>query len=252
MTKIQKTFLSLLATSTAFCASAESLKENSFYLSGSLGSVLQNKIATENDDTDDDKFKSSKSKTAFEFGVGAGYYVTNKFRVEALFVKPFLNKTKWSDKQVDLGQTEFYEYAYLKPKVVSLQIRGYHDLINLSDIGRLYAGAGIGVSNVKAKRFDIDTQETVEDLGGGAAKRDGGPEGSFGGAARSIRGYDSDGWSDQSESPKSQPKDKKSFFDDLKDHLGKRFGAGNPKSDEKDKGGAAREPKEPSENYIVN
>src|SRR6476659_7180394 len=110
MTKIQKTLLGLLATTTALSAFAGETKEGNFYLQGSLGVFLQNKasnpfkvikaddadigelVSTGNTFTGADKTK--KPSMAFDMAIGAGYYVMDNFRIELVYSKPFLNNTK--------------------------------------------------------------------------------------------------------------------------------------------------------------
>ncbi|AVP87073.1 Putative adhesin [Candidatus Phycorickettsia trachydisci] len=153
MTKIQKTFLALLATATAFSASAEGSKEGNFYLSGALGLSLQNKVSKPKADGYDIKVKTPG--TAFEMGLGAGYYITDNFRTEIVFVKPFLNKSKIQNK-VSGSTDNFKDVTSFKLRVNAVQIRGAFDLIDIYDLGKAYVTGGIGLSNVSGKAVDSD------------------------------------------------------------------------------------------------
>lgn len=148
MTKIQKTFLALLATATAFSASAEGSKEGNFYLNGALGAFLQNKVSKPVVNGTD--FKVKKAGSAFDMSIGAGYYVTESFRAEILFAKPFLNKAKVQSKASNTTDN-LADYGTVKAKINSLQLRGAFDLIDISDLGKAYVTAGLGITNASGK-----------------------------------------------------------------------------------------------------
>lgn len=160
MTKIQKTFLALLATATAFSASAEGSKEGNFYLGAGLGGFMQqSKIFEETTFT-----KVKKPDLVFDTSAGVGYYVTDSVRVELAFAKPFLGKTKRTTTMND----EVQEVETSKIKVNSLQIRTYTDLFDISDFGKVYAGAGIGLSHTSGKLAweAQNTNKTVREASG--------------------------------------------------------------------------------------
>jgi len=168
MTKIQKTFLALLATATAFSASAEGSKEGNFYISGGLGTVLQDKIAKTRPIANADA-KMKKPGAAFEMGIGAGYYITDSFRVEVLFAKPFLNKSKATVQVRGTDATTGNPVSVsgnvnVKLHANSVQLRGYFDLVDIYDMGKAYVGAGLGATNLSGK---INAQVTTTDATAG-------------------------------------------------------------------------------------
>lgn len=157
---MKKTLLAILATACAFSASAENSKEGKLYLGGGFGGFLQNKVsASKKGDSDTVKYKSKTPDTAFEIGASAGYYILDNFRVEAVFSKPFLNKSRQQSNSSNAG---FKDYANVKLKVNSLQIRGYVDLVDIYDTAKLYAGAGIGLANVQGKRTLISNDNSYK------------------------------------------------------------------------------------------
>lgn len=157
---MKKTLLTILVTTYAFSASAETSKEGKFYLGGGLGGFLQNKVAaSKKGDTNTVKYKSKTPDTAFEIGASAGYYILDNFRVEAVLSKPFLNK---SMQQANILNEGFQDYANVKLRVHSLQIRGDVDLVDIYDKAKLYAGAGIGLANVQGKRTLISNNNSYK------------------------------------------------------------------------------------------
>jgi len=149
MTKMQKIFLSMLATASAFSfASADC----GYYLTGSAGALMSSKYVKSGLNSDTRKIQIKRSATALEFGIGAGYHVLDNLRVEALYVKPLLNDGKIQKK--DAGDADFSKLYSVKTNLDSLQLRGYYDLTDLKDFGKLYVGAGVGVSYLRGKLTD--------------------------------------------------------------------------------------------------
>lgn len=149
MTKMQKIFLSMLATAAAVSfANADC----GYYLTGSAGGFMPNKYSRSGLGSDTREIRSKKISSALEFSVGAGYQVMDNLRAELLYVKPLLNKGKIHKK--DSGDSDFTQLYSPKATLDSLQIRGYYDLAELKDFGKLYAGAGLGASYLKGQLTD--------------------------------------------------------------------------------------------------
>ncbi|AVP87298.1 hypothetical protein phytr_3450 [Candidatus Phycorickettsia trachydisci] len=160
MIKMQKKILGFLVVTTAFSASAESAKEGNFYFSGAVGAFLQEKAAMLFMESNE-QGTSKKPAAALEMGLGLGYYATENLRIEANFAKPFSNKSKVIIKFPIDGDILDATY-HIKTFVNSLQIKGYYDLFKLSDLTRIYVGAGIGLSNVTGKMKNIEDNKIVK------------------------------------------------------------------------------------------
>lgn len=149
MTKMQKIFLSMLATAAAVSfANADC----GYYLTGSAGGLMPHKSSKSGLDSSTRQIKIKRASSAVEFSVGAGYQVLDTLRAEVLYVKPLLNKGKIQ--KLDTGDSDFSDLYTIKPTLDSLQLRGYYDLAELKDFGKVYAGAGLGVSYLKGKLLD--------------------------------------------------------------------------------------------------
>lgn len=146
MTKMQKIFLSMLTTAAAVSfVNADC----GYYLTGSAGGFMPNKYSRSNLESATRQIKSKKISSALEFGIGAGYQVLDNLRAELLYVKPLLNKGKIHKK--DSGDSDFSQLYSAKAKLDSLQLRGYYDLAEVKDFGKVYVGAGLGISYLKGK-----------------------------------------------------------------------------------------------------
>jgi opacity protein-like surface antigen len=145
--KILLGFVATAAISTSAISFAE--ETNPFYVTVGGGALMGTKpSSTKEVDGEVTKFK--KPKTGGEFLFGAGYYVMDNVRVEAVFVKPVFGKSK--ARNYINAQLDPEDYGTrLKPDVNSLQLRGYVDVVDISDMGKLYVGAGLGWSQVKLK-----------------------------------------------------------------------------------------------------
>jgi len=85
---------------------------------------------------------------------GVGQYFTETIRVEVLFVKPWLAKMNFNVNEVDNTVTPSSTKSYpgtVSSHINSAQVRAYMDLFEICDLCKVYAGAGIGWSQVKAK-----------------------------------------------------------------------------------------------------
>jgi len=149
MTKMHKIFLSMLATASAISfANADC----GYYLTGSAGGFIPNKYAKSGLETSTRQIQVTRPAAAVEFSIGAGYHLGDDLRVEALYIKPLLNKGKIEKK--DTGDTSFSQLYSAKATLDSLQLRAYYDLAELKDFGKVYLGAGLGVSYLKGKLVD--------------------------------------------------------------------------------------------------
>jgi len=115
--------VAVLATSSAYAI------EDTFYVKAQAG---WSKMA---------KNKGLKSKNDVSFGVGAGYHVMDNARVDLTF-DHFVNPThKGKLNGADIK---------IKGDVNTLLLNGFVDLFD-ADIAKVFVGAGVGVSQVKAK-----------------------------------------------------------------------------------------------------
>ncbi len=151
MNKVQKLLLGLAATAVISPAFAEN--DYQFYLTLGGGAVMQNKYSSYTEEGVETKFK--KPKVAAELLLGVGYYVVENVRVEAVFVKPFINDSKAT---VTTGAQELNINEKVKGEINSLQVRGYFDVVDISDFGKAYVGAGLGWAQVKPKNT-MDTNQ---------------------------------------------------------------------------------------------
>jgi opacity protein-like surface antigen len=116
--------VAVLATSSAYAM------EDTFYVKAQAGWSKMTKQ------------KSMKSKNDVSFGVGAGYHVMDNARVDLTF-DHFVNPTH-KGKDVDGDNAKF------KGEINTLLLNGFVDLFD-ADIAKVFVGAGVGVSQVKAK-----------------------------------------------------------------------------------------------------
>jgi opacity protein-like surface antigen len=144
MNKIQKLLLGLAATAVISPVFAESNEQ--FYVTVGGGVVMQTKNSSETYNGMTAKFK--KPKTSGQMLVGVGYYAVENVRVEAVFVKPFVGDSKVN---ITDNAGNLLETGKLKGEINSLQVRGYVNLVDISDLGKLYAGAGLGWAQIKPK-----------------------------------------------------------------------------------------------------
>jgi len=181
MKKLQKLALALVASSSVLSASAFAA-DNQFYITAGGGVLFSDKqlnnfgngytVAGQTSATppaiaNTNTFTLKKAKTNAEMFVGVGYYVTDKIRAEAVFVKPWFGKQTINQSNVTVttpaggsaGQPVTTAYhGKLTSQVNSVQLKGYYDAFDIADMGKAYVGAGIGWSQVQAK---FDTNDAV-------------------------------------------------------------------------------------------
>ncbi|MDP4709204.1 MAG: outer membrane beta-barrel protein [Rickettsiaceae bacterium] len=116
----------LTTAAVAVLASSSALAiENDFFVKVNAGYSKMNKV------------KGAKAKNDMFFGIGAGYYVMDNVRADLTF-DHFVNPTfKKGGKKI-------------KGEVNTLLLNGFIDLFDIS-IAKVFVGAGIGGSQVKAK-----------------------------------------------------------------------------------------------------
>jgi outer membrane autotransporter protein len=104
------------------------------------------------------KTSSTKPAKGAQFFAGLGYRVTDDFRVEAVFVKPLISYSKFKEQineKININGQEASRNIMnnidvkLNAKINSFQLRGYYDVLKLSEDANLYVGAGVGLSQVK-------------------------------------------------------------------------------------------------------
>ena len=123
----------LLTTAAAVILSTSSVyaAEDAFYVKAGAAWSKANKI------------KGAKSKNDASFGVGAGYYVMDNARVDLTF-DHFFNPTHTAK------ETATEAGRKIKGTVNTLLLNGYVDLFDV-DAFKVFVGAGVGASQVKAK-----------------------------------------------------------------------------------------------------
>jgi opacity protein-like surface antigen len=157
MKKLKKLALTVVATSSLLNVSAFAA-DNQFYLTAGGGVLFSDKQLSDfnNSYTNNgvevaNKFTFKKPKTSGEMFVGVGYYVTDKIRAEANFVKPWFGKENITQAStLTPGGANSYK-GKLTSQVNSAQVKGYYDAFDISDMGKAYVGAGLGWSQIKAK-----------------------------------------------------------------------------------------------------
>ncbi len=152
MNKIQKLLLGLAASAVISPVFAEG--DNQYYVTVGGGLVMQGKsesakssVKTSDTETAQVEGTFKKPDTSGQILVGVGYYLVENFRLEAVFVKPFVGDSKLS--MTKAGKE--YATGKLKGEINSLQLRGYFDVADISDLGKAYFGVGLGWAQVKPK-----------------------------------------------------------------------------------------------------
>ncbi|MEM6338694.1 MAG: outer membrane beta-barrel protein, partial [Pseudomonadota bacterium] len=131
--------VSVLATSSAYAM------EDMFYVKANVGWSKLNKV------------DGAKSKNDVHFGVGAGYHVMDNFRVDLTF-DHYVNPTHKYDGVIS-GQKVIS--GKIKSDINSLLLNGFVDIYNVDAI-KIFVGAGIGASQLKAK---VENSGPAVDLG---------------------------------------------------------------------------------------
>ena len=185
MNKLQKTLLCLCATTIcSISGSAVAQEKSDFYITGGAGIAIGPKISTQfKESVPEDnvegafisgetnvKIYSKKPAKGAQFFAGLGYRVTDDFRVEAVFVKPLISYSKFKEQinnKININGQETNQNemnnidAKLEAKINSFQLRGYYDVLKLSEEANLYVGAGVGLSQVK---YSVDAKNTEFDM----------------------------------------------------------------------------------------
>lgn len=131
--KNMKKVLLTAAAVAALSTSSAYAMEDVFYVKANVGWNKNTKIS------------KLKSNNDVFFGIGAGYHIMDNFRAEIVF-DHFVNpEHKWSGKDDDDSVTVKY-----KGNVNSLLLNGFVDLFQVNPF-TIFAGAGVGVSQVSAK-----------------------------------------------------------------------------------------------------
>jgi hypothetical protein len=157
MNKVQKILLGLAATAVVSSVSFAD-NDSQYYLTIGGGAIKGLKPSSVENGPAKTTFKAPK--VGGEALIGVGYTAAENVRVEAAFVKPFFGK---SDATRSVSGVDTNK-GKLSAEINSLQLRGYFDAVDISDLGKGYVGAGLGWSQVKAK-VDIDN------VGSGSSKK---------------------------------------------------------------------------------
>jgi len=162
MNKVQKLLLGLAASAIVSPVFAEG--DNQFYVTIGGGVVMQSKNSSETisrslqnanaSETDVTNFK--KPSTSGQILAGAGYYLTENVRLETVFVKPFVGESKITSTTTTTtnnskDSASITNTGKLTGEVNSLQLRGYIDMIDISDLGKAYVGLGLGWAQITPK-----------------------------------------------------------------------------------------------------
>lgn len=125
-----------------------------------------------------------KQKNWGQVFVGFGYRVSEKFRLEAVYIRPIISKsthhfTKLSEERsittsgtgiINLNNTLEYQ-STISNKINALQARVYFDAFEIKDLAKFYVGGGAGMSQIFNSAFltasrtrEISLQSTGESL----------------------------------------------------------------------------------------
>jgi opacity protein-like surface antigen len=156
--KYMKKLLLIAATSTALLTSATSFAATGgFYLKAEGGVVRLNELSFNKDDKDD---KDDKVKGVGKFkpvisglvGVGAGYNAMDNVRIELTL--DFLTNPEFKDSRTlkeEGAEKDTSVESQAKENVRSLLLSGYVDVYEFAGIGKIFAGAGVGMAQVQQK-----------------------------------------------------------------------------------------------------
>jgi opacity protein-like surface antigen len=122
--------VAVLASSSAYAM------QDTFYVKAQAGWSKMSKVKVNGN-----KFKSNNDMS---FGVGAGYHVMDNVRVDLTF-DHFVNPTYKGEDKNDKN----FKFK-IKGDVNTLMMNGFVDLFD-ADVAKVFAGVGVGVSQVKAK-----------------------------------------------------------------------------------------------------
>ena len=141
---MKKTILALV-TAVSFNATTSFATEDTFYVKANVGNYRLLDAKLENYDSKESlKFRAKNGGNSF--GVGIGYNLNNKLRLDLVFdhfINP-LHKWSWDDKDGD------FVYNKIKGSINNIMLNGYVDVFDIKSI-KLFAGAGLGAAQTKAK-----------------------------------------------------------------------------------------------------
>ncbi|ARU95348.1 outer membrane protein [Tatumella citrea] len=139
---ILTSLISLLSVSTVYAAD-----NSGVYVSGKVGSSIENTHGMKYDYAGNDSKSSSKSKGVFGGGVAVGYdfYSQYQFPVRVEIASTFRGKSK-SVGEADNGSVSTRN----KVRMDTYMVNGYYDLHNQSAFTP-YLTAGIGIADLKLK-----------------------------------------------------------------------------------------------------
>ena len=144
MNKINKTII-LLATAVSFYTPTSFANAEQFYVKANAGYF--NLLDTKSENRSGDKGPKLKSKGGSGFfGIGVGYNLTEKLRADLMFdyFTKSTHKTFWS------GEDGNFMNNRVKGDISTLTVNGYFDFFESDNI-KLFAGAGLGMSQTKGK-----------------------------------------------------------------------------------------------------
>ena len=119
--------VAVLASSSAYAT------EGNFFVKANIGWTKMSKI------------KGLTSKNTAFFGIGAGYHVMDNVRVDLTF-DHFANPTHKGSRTINGVKVN----GKVKGEINTLMLNGFVDLFDV-DAAKLFVGAGVGASQVKAK-----------------------------------------------------------------------------------------------------
>lgn len=139
-----KRFLSLIAA-TVISTSAFADATDKFYLRADAGAALDmdRKVTLRTGNV-----LTLKGKRSASADLGVGYNVSEEFRAEVIFLHRFNPKMNGSAPRFPGSQLT--HHIRTRAKIETLMFRGYFDIYNF-EIGKIFAGAGVGISQVSQK-----------------------------------------------------------------------------------------------------
>ncbi len=156
----------LIATTLATLASSALANEGTFYLRGDIGlSISPAHKLKATDKTEDGESTVTplkvKAGNGFLGSLGAGYYVMDNLRAElalsGVFGTSQTRKKDETEKSENGDDTRTIAKTTVKPIIKSLHLKGLYDFYDFGS-GALFAGAGVGISNVSAKYKNSSTE----------------------------------------------------------------------------------------------
>lgn len=134
--------VSVLATSSAYAM------ENKFYVKAHAGWSKFNQIKSNFSIVGNPITAKAKSNNDTHIGIGAGYHVMDNFRVDLTF-DHYINPTYKFNAKLNANGLNVLS-GKIKSDVNSLLLNGFIDIYSIDSI-KIFIGAGIGASQLKAK-----------------------------------------------------------------------------------------------------